>query len=145
MRGKDVDFGILILRLGVGGILLFYGCQKMLGLFAGHGFSGTVHGMEKMGFAPILGTLSIFAEFFGSLGLITGTLTRVAAFGVAINMAVATWVMTKQPDLFRNVFVFGEQGNYKDFAYPLLLCLGALALVFTGGGRFALDARLFGK
>ncbi|MHB8637434.1 MAG: DoxX family protein [Fimbriimonadaceae bacterium] len=145
MRGKDVDFGLLVLRLAVGGIVIYYGAQKMLGLFAGLGFAPTIQMFQKMGFPPVFGALSIFAEFFGSLGLITGTLTRVAAVGLTANMAVATWVMLKQPDIFSNIFKFGDAADARTVAYPMLLCLASLAILLTGAGRFSVDAKLFGK
>jgi putative oxidoreductase len=145
MRGKEIDLGLLVLRIGVGGILLYYGCQKMFGFFAGQGFSHTIQGMDKMGFSPLFGTLSIFAEFFGALGLLTGTLTRVAALGVTVNMAVATWVMMKAPDSFRNIFTYGDGMSARMVFYPLIMCIGALALLCTGGGKFSIDAKLFGK
>ena len=145
MRGKEVDLGLLVLRVGVGLILLYYGCQKMFGLFAGPGFSHTIEGFQKTGFPPLLGALSIFAEFFGSLGLITGTLTRVAALGVTVNMAVATWVVLKQPDIIANIFKYGQATDARTIGFPLLLCLGALAILFAGAGRFSIDAKLFGK
>lgn len=145
MRGKQVDLGLLILRLGVGGILIYFGCQKMFGLFAGHGFAQQVQDFQKMGFPPLFGTLSIFAEFFGALGLILGALTRVAALGVSVNMAVATWVVAKQPDIFTNIFKFGEATDARSVDFPLLLCLGALAILCTGAGSFSVDAKLFGR
>lgn len=145
MRGKDVDLGLLILRIGVGGCLLYYGCQKMFGLFAGHGFAQSIQMFDKMGFPPLFGTLSIFAEFFGSIGLILGGITRVAALGVTINMAVATWQMLKQPDILANIFKYGEAGDARSVMFPVLLLLGALAILFMGAGRFSVDAKLFGK
>jgi len=145
MRGKEVDLGLLVLRIAVGGSLIYYGCQKMFGLFAGHGFPQTIQMYAKMGFPPLFGTLSIFAEFFGSLGLITGTLTRVAALGVSVNMAVATWVVLKKPDIIANIFKYVLMTDAQTLNYPLLLCLGALAILLTGAGRFSIDAKLFGK
>lgn len=145
MRGKEVDLGLLILRVAVGGVLIFFGCQKMFGLFGGHGFAQQVQDFQKMGFPALFGTLAIFAEFFGSLGLIFGALTRVAALGVTINMAVATWVVLKQPDIISNIFKYGDVVNVRSLDFPLLLCLGALAILFTGAGAFSVDAKLFGR
>ena len=145
MRGKEVDIGLLIIRLAVGVFLLYYGCQKMLGVFGGHGFQSQIQDFQKMGFPPLFGTLSVFAEFFGALGLITGTLTRVAAFGVFCNMAVAAWFSAKAPDLVHNIFVYGDPMEARSLFYPVILCLGALAIVFTGAGIYSIDAKLFGK
>jgi putative oxidoreductase len=43
-------------------------------------FTGATHIPAPLGF------LAIAAEFFGGLGLILGFLTRIAAFGIAVNM-----------------------------------------------------------
>ena len=144
MRGKEVDLGLLIIRLAVGGLLLYYGCQKLLGAFGGHGFTQQIQDFQKMGFPPLFGTLSIFAESFGALGLVTGTLTRVAAFGVTCNMAVAVWMNLKTPDLMRNIFVYGQPADASRLFYPMLFTLAALTIVCTGAGRYSVDAKLFG-
>ena len=44
----------------------------------------------------------VMAEGLGSLGLITGFLTRVAAFGIAVNMAVAVYMLHFQHGFFMN-------------------------------------------
>ncbi len=99
-----------------------------------------------MGFPPLLGALSVFAEFFGSLGLISGTLTRVAGLGVTANMAVAMWMTLKAPDLPHNIFGIGNMISAQTLFYPMvLMCLGALGLIFTGGGAFSVDAKLFAR
>ena len=145
MRGKEVDLGLLILRLAIGLFLLYYGCQKMIGWFGGNGFTDQIVIFKKMGFPALFGTLSIFAEFFGALGLISGTLTRLAAFGIFCNMAVATWETLKAPDLTHNIFGIGNIISAQTLFYPMVLCIGALALIFTGAGAFSVDAKLFGK
>jgi putative oxidoreductase len=144
VKGKEVDLGLLILRLGIGCMVFYYGSQKMLGLFGGSGFAATVTNFEKMGFPALAITLSIFAEFFGSLGLILGALTRVAALGLVCNFAVATWAMAKGPDVIHGI----TSGNHGDAAlvfYPVAFFVANLAMVFLGAGKYSLDARLFGK
>ena len=74
-----------LVRVGAGVAMFPHGAQKALGWFGGYGFAGTIDGLGKvMGIPPIFAVLAIVAEFLGSLGLITGTLTRVSAFGVAL-------------------------------------------------------------
>jgi len=41
----------------------------------------------------VVALLAICAEFFGGLGLIVGFLARIAAFGIAVNMLVAIWMV----------------------------------------------------
>ena len=143
MRGKEIDLGLLFLRLGVGCILIYFGCQKMVGMFGGQGFSHQIETFQKLGFPALLATLSIFAEFFGSLGLILGFFTRIAAFGVSCNMAVATWFVLKTPGAMDNIFKYGTPNEVGKIFFPLLLLFGALALLCTGAGRFSIDSKLF--
>lgn len=141
-----MDIGLLILRLGVGCIVLYYGAQKMLGFFGGPGFTQQVTEFGKMQIPPLFATLSIFAEFFGSLGLIFGVLTRIAALGIFINMCVACWfTVTHSQDLFHNAFTLGQGVDARTLFYPISLCFGALALLFLGGGRFSVDSRIFAR
>lgn len=86
----DDSVATAILRLTLGVVFFAHGAQKMLGWFGGFGFSGTMGFFTGMMHIPApLAFLAICAEFFGGLGLILGFLTRIAAFGIAANMAVA--------------------------------------------------------
>ena len=69
----DDSWSGLILRLTLGIVELPHGAQKLLGRFGGFGFDGT------MGLPWIIAFLVIMGEFFGSLGLLAGFLTRFTA------------------------------------------------------------------
>src|SRR4051794_14257623 len=80
----------LIARLTLGIVMFPHGAQKMLGWFGGHGFSASMNMFtQNMHIPALFAFLAIMAEFAGSLGLITGFLSRISAFGIAVNMAVA--------------------------------------------------------
>src|SRR6478672_5020036 len=86
----DNDIATTILRLVLGVIFFAHGAQKMLGWFGGYGFSGTMgYFTGAMHIPTLFAFLAIAAEFFGGIGLILGFLTRIAAFGIAVNMLVA--------------------------------------------------------
>src|SRR5881227_3007810 len=79
-----------IARLTLGIVMFPHGAQKVLGWFGGYGFSGTMGLFTgQMHIPRLFAFLAIAAEFAGSLGLITGFLSRIAAFGIAANMLVA--------------------------------------------------------
>ncbi|MBI1756861.1 MAG: DoxX family protein [Fimbriimonas ginsengisoli] len=137
------SIGNLIARLTVGGILIWYGSQKMLGAFGGHGFSATVEAMGQR-YGTLLATLSILAEFFGSLALIFGFLTRLAAVGIAVNMFVATSASLPDGGLM-HALATGSVMDANRALYPLALGLSALAIAFTGAGAYSLDRKLFSK
>ena len=86
----DDNTATAILRVVLGLVFFAHGAQKMLGWFGGYGFSGTMGFFTGAMHIPApLAFLAIAAEFFGGLGLILGFLTRIAAFGIAVNMLVA--------------------------------------------------------
>ena len=75
----------------------------------------------------------------GSLGLISGLLTRVAAFGITVNMIVAVYLLHWQNGFFMNWF-----GNQKGegYEYHLLVIAMAIALMIKGGGALSIDKTL---
>src|SRR5580692_4363022 len=84
------DFALTILRLVMGCVFFAHGAQKTLGWFGGYGFSGTMGFFtHQMGIPAPLAALAIGAEFLGGIGLLLGFLGRIAAFGIACNMAIA--------------------------------------------------------
>jgi putative oxidoreductase len=88
---NDDSFATSILRLTLGAVFFAHGAQKMLGWFGGYGFTGTMGFFTHVMHIPApLAFLAIAAEFFGGIGLILGFLTRIAAFGIGVNMLVAT-------------------------------------------------------
>jgi len=131
------DVAALVLRLMLGIVFFPHGMQKLLGWFGGYGFSGTMDMFTtKMGIPAVFAFLAIIAEGLGPLGLITGLLTRVAAFGIAVEMAVAVYMLHWQNGFFMNWF-----GNQKGegFEYHLLVIAIGIALMITGGGKWSAD------
>src|SRR5438105_9895141 len=99
----DDSIATAIIRVVLGVVFFAHGAQKMLGWFGGFGFSGTMGFFTQTMHIPApLAFLAIAAEFFGGLGLIAGFLTRVAAFGITVNMLVAILMVHHQFGLFMN-------------------------------------------
>lgn len=143
---KLQSVGLLVLRVVVGLVMAYFGSQKLLGVFGGYGFQATLDAFEKnMGIPRLFGTLAIFAEFFGGLGIAAGVLTRVAAFGVACTMAVATFTHITEAGVLNQMFVTGGGTAAKDVFFPMVLFSGAVALLFIGGGSYTLDSLYLGK
>ncbi len=125
------------LRLFLGVVFFPHGAQKMLGWFGGFGFTATMGFFtEKAHIPAVFAFLAIMAEFLGSLGLITGLLSRIAAFGILCNMLVA--VLTVH---LANGFFMNWAGNQKGegFEYHLLAIALCLAVIIRGAGAFSLD------
>ena len=121
---RSRSLGLLLLRLGTGGFLIY-----------GHGWGKITHFAERSAkFADPIGlgpwwsfALVVFAEVFCSIGLMLGLATRLAAIPIVIFGLVA-------------VFVQHASGPFDDKELALLYMVPALALLFTGPGRYSLDA-----
>jgi putative oxidoreductase len=120
-----------------------HGAQKMLGWFGGYGFQGTVNYFTQQMHIPYLfALLAIFAEFFGSLGLLTGLLGRIAAFGIAANMVVAILMQHIHFGFFMN-WTGAQKGEGYEYH---LLALGLLIpVIIRGSGAFSIDRMLSTK
>jgi len=112
----------------------------MLGWFGGFGFSGTMGFFTGPMHIPVpLAFLSIAAEFFGGLGLILGFLTRIAAFGIAVNMLVAIAMVHGAFGFFMN-WSGAQKGE--GFEYHLLVLALTAFLMIRGAGAFSVDRAL---
>jgi putative oxidoreductase len=139
----EKDITSLILRVLIGIVFFPHGAQKVLGWFGGYGFSGTMGFFtEKLGIPAIFAFLAIMAEFLGSLALVFGFLTRIAAFGIACVMVVAVFMLHLQYGFFMNWFG-NQQGE--GIEYHILAIAIAVALIIKGGGRWSIDEVVFKK
>jgi len=137
------DTAALVLRVMLGAVFFPHGAQKALGWFGGYGFTATVqHFTDTLGVPYILVLLVIAAEFLGSIGLIVGFLTRLAAFGIFCVMTGAIGMVHWQNGLFMNWS--GNQAG-EGFEYHLLAIAITLALMLKGGGKGSIDKFLSWK
>ena len=123
-----IDIGLLVLRLGAGGLLFVSGSGKLFGWFHGAGWARTAEGFSRMGYSPgkLFGTLAGLCEFTGGTLLVLGLLTPLAAaivIGNMINAVHVTWP---------HGLIASSSG--------LLLIVAAAALGFAGPGRISLDS-----
>ncbi len=143
LLATNSDTAQLILRLVLGLVILPHGMQKMFGAFGGYGFSNTMdYFTNQAGIPALFAFLAITAEFFGALGLITGLLSRIAAFGISVVMVVATLTVH-----WSNGFFMNWNGNQpgEGFEYHLLAVGLALAVMINGGGKWSLDGLIARK
>jgi uncharacterized membrane protein YphA (DoxX/SURF4 family) len=80
--------------------------------------------------------LAIAGEFFGGLSLIFGLFTRVAAFGIFCNMAVAVAMIHHQFGLFMN-WAGTQKGE--GFEFHLLALAITVFLLIRGAGAASVD------
>ena len=127
---STTDLGLLLLRL-------FFGVN----LFLQHGLAKATHFSQMSGHFPNpihLGSrdsliYALVSDAICSLLVVLGLGTRVAAFIVFINVSVVFYLVYHHPFL-------NGRGEL------LLLYVGGfLALVLTGGGRYSLDWKFWGR
>lgn len=124
------------------GVVFFaHGSQKVFGWFGGPGFAGAIDYFTGMHIPVIFALLAIAAELFGSLGLIAGFLTRVAAFGVAVNMIVAVAIIHIHFGFFMN---WNGKQQGEGIEYHLLVLAMTVFLMVQGAGALSLDRKLSG-
>lgn len=125
--GTYKKYGPLVLRIVVGIIFAAHGWQKISGGMEGvAGFLNSLGVPLPLFFAYIV----TYVEFLGGIALILGAATRVAAQLLAINMAVALFLV-HIPNGF-----FVSKGGYE---FVLVLLAALITLSFTGPGALAVD------
>jgi putative oxidoreductase len=142
LTATENSTAITVLRFVLGVLFFAHGAQKMLGWFGGYGFSATMGFFTAgMHIPPPFAFLAIAAEFFGGIGLLLGLLTRVAAFGIAVNMLVAIVMVHRQFGLFAN---WSGTQKGEGIEYHLLVLAITAFLMIEGGGALSADRKLAG-
>ncbi len=120
---QNTDIGILLLRLGVGGLMLTHGIPKLFRLF----------GSDPIQFADPIGigveaslTLTVFAEVICSVLIIVGLATKLAAIPLLATMFVA-------------FFVIHADDPFQRKELALFFLIVYVVLLFTGSGKYSLD------
>ena len=125
---KQIDAGLLLLRVAIGCFMLVHGMQKLMGYSE---MADTFPDPIGVGSQLSL-SLAIGAEVGCSLLLILGLGTRLAVIPLAFTMAVALF----------NIHA-ADPWKVKELAAIFLM---VYAVIFIAGpGGFSLDAKLFGK
>jgi len=132
---------LTLLRVTLGLVILPHGLQKTFGWFGGYGFTGTMGFFSSIGIPAFLGFLAIAAESAGAIALIAGVTTRVAAFGLVVNMLVAA-SMHRANGFFMN---WTGQQKGEGIEYHILFLAIAVVIMIAGAGRWSLDRALTAK
>lgn len=134
------DFSVTILRLLFGAVFFAHGAQKALGWFGGYGFSATMGFFtQKVNIPAPFAVLAIAAEFLGSLGILVGLLSRIAAFGIACNMVVAVAMIHIHYGFFAN---WSGTQKGEGIEFHILAVAIALFIMIKGSGPLSLDRAL---
>ena len=135
----DDDFAVFVARIVIGFVMLPHGLQKLLGMFGGAGFSGTVDFFVGSGIPYIVAVLIILGESLGAIGLILGFLSRLCATGIAIIMLGAIFMVHLPNGFFMNWFGSNAGEGYE---YHILAVGLALVVLIKGGGKWSVDGAI---
>ncbi|MFA7344277.1 MAG: DoxX family protein [Terrimicrobiaceae bacterium] len=127
--GQYRDVGILILRAGIGVMMVLHGWSKLAGGQHKWEEVGGAMGYLGIAFWPVLwGFLAAMSETLGGALLAVGFLTRYAALFITGTMVVATTMM----------YHVGH-GSFSEWSHPAEIGLVCLSLVVIGAGKYSVD------
>jgi putative oxidoreductase len=90
MNGRNINIGLLVLRIGIGSMFILHGWSKLEGGPAGWEHLGRNMQYVGISFMPAFwGFMAMAAEFFGGLCLILGFGVRPASALILFTMLIA--------------------------------------------------------
>ncbi|GAB3930880.1 DoxX family protein [Mucilaginibacter myungsuensis] len=128
--GNYRNFGLLIIRVGLGAMFIFHGLPKLQGgpeMWNGIGMS-----MQNIGikFLPtVWGFLAAATETFGGALLILGLAFRPACILLTFNMIIAA------------LFHFGKGDGWMGAAHAVESAIVFAGLIFVGPGKYSVDKK----
>jgi putative oxidoreductase len=126
-----LDWGILVLRLGIGIMFVAHGLQMALGLFGGPGVKGFSGMLSSLGFFPALfwSYVASYTVLIGGLLLIIGVQTRPAATLLLI------FILTAGIKVHLNKGFFLSNGGIE---YTFVIAAACLSIILLGPGKFSI-------
>jgi putative oxidoreductase len=128
--------GKLLLRISIGGLMLFHGVDKVM--HKEH-FDMVVGAVKAHNLPDMLAYGVYVGELVASALVLVGFLTRFAAAVVAIDMGVAVWLAH-----VNSLWTLNDGGGWA-LELQGLYFLGALCIVFLGAGRMSIDGWLWSR
>ncbi|MCP2029664.1 putative oxidoreductase [Flavobacterium sp. HSC-32F16] len=123
---KNNDFGLLILRIAIGFLMLLHGISKF-----GGGLEFISGMLVEKGLPGFFAYGVLIGEILAPILIIIGFRTRIAALILAINCVIAV-LMAHSADIFK----ISDHGGW-ELELLGLYFFGSLALFFTGGGKIS--------
>ena len=125
------SFGLLIIRVGFGISFIIHGWPKLSGGSEVWEHLGAAMGNFGIHIFPVFwGLMAAISEFFGGILLLVGLFTRYAAFAMFCVMVVACMMHIQNGDIFTI------------YSHALKAGVVFLAMIFLGGGQYALDSKI---
>ena len=136
-RRGTTDFGLLLLRLGLGALLLIHGLTTLLGWGNSGGTTALETQFSQNNFAlgPVMATAIPTVQLIAGVLLILGLATPLAA---ALALALSAYLSMFDVATSANGVSIVGQGS-SDLQLQLLMTAMALGLQFTGPGHIGID------
>jgi len=125
---RNINTGLLVLRLTIGILMLFHGIAKLI-----HGLSGIENILSANGLPTFLSYGVYIGEVIVPILIIIGYKTRMASAILAANMLFALFLVHSN-----DIFSLSKTGGWAVELIAIYL-LGALTLFFTGAGKYAIS------
>ncbi|MBY0434628.1 MAG: DoxX family protein [Cyclobacteriaceae bacterium] len=128
--GLSTQSGIAIVRIAVGFFMVYHGKEVFDSTkIQEYGkWMGDIH----LPFPLLMAYLGKGSEFVGGILLMFGFLTRIGALMIVVTMTIIC-------------FRVGEGRFLMEDQHPFMFALISLLFVFSGGGPFSLDAKVFNR
>ena len=128
--GKYRNTGLLILRLGLGGMMMWHGLPKIIGGPEGWTQLGASMKVVNIDFLPTFwGLMAALTEGLGGFLLVLGLFFRPVNMLLVINMIVAALVH------------FNKGDGLAGASHAIELGIVFFALIFIGAGKYSVDKR----
>jgi putative oxidoreductase len=125
---KNTDLGLLFVRIAVGALMLLHGIAKI-------GQTTFIEGMlADKGLPAIMAYGVYLTEIVAPLLILVGFRTRLAAIAYVFGILFIIFLVHANA-----IFSLNENGGWAIELLGLYL-FGAVALFFTGGGKYAISA-----
>jgi len=127
---KYTNTGLLILRIGLGFMMIMHGYPKLMGgVEKWTAIGGSMKNLGIHDFPHFWGFMAAFAETIGGLLFLVGFLFRPATFLLLFTMIVAAIMHLSNGD--------GLMGS----SHPIENAIVFLAMFIIGPGRYSIDKR----
>lgn len=126
--GRYKDFGLLLMRVGIGVMMALHGYPKMIGGTARwKKLGGAMANLGIHDFPGFWGFMAASSETIGGVLIVLGLLFRPAALLLVITMTVAA------------VSHLAKGDGLMDASHAIELAFVYAGLLFVGPGRYSLD------
>jgi putative oxidoreductase len=136
-RGTQ-HLGLLLLRVGVGAVLIAHGLQKAFGLWGGQGLDGFKNSLSDLGYshAGVLTYVAAGSQLAAGVLLVLGLFTPLAGAAALAYLTNGLLAIVAAQHASGRLVFFLPGG----FEYQAVLLVAVAAIVLAGPGSYGFDA-----